>query len=183
MISIFLRCPTVLARRNPTAGNGIFGCRDRRLKSAGETASVTGDRKSGTIPAKIPTETAHFDSGWKSAVWKDWMVVEAVCRNRSPCQIPSEQGRYQGNSLIYSIFHPSNRRNAHPIGLSLRFISKTISEGASGHQGTTCPDQGNDGLTTKCAKPFGERGFTVKQFSESARLAYECLESATITVT
>jgi hypothetical protein len=74
MISIFLRCPTVLARRNPTAGNGIFGCRDRRLKSDGETASVTGDRKSGPIPAKIPTETAHFDSGWKSAVWKDWMV-------------------------------------------------------------------------------------------------------------
>src|SRR6266478_5689444 len=40
------------------AGNGIFGCRDGRLKSAEGTASVTGDRKSGTIPAKIPKETA-----------------------------------------------------------------------------------------------------------------------------
>ena len=26
------------------------------------------------IPAKIPTETAYFDSAWRSAVWWDWMV-------------------------------------------------------------------------------------------------------------
>jgi hypothetical protein len=44
------------------AGNGIFGCRDERLKSAEETASVMGDRKSGTIPAKIPKETAYLES-------------------------------------------------------------------------------------------------------------------------
>src|ERR1039457_4113568 len=59
----------------PTAaGNGIFGCRDGRLKSAQEPAGVTGDRKSRTKPAKSPTETAHFYSACKSAVWWDWMV-------------------------------------------------------------------------------------------------------------
>ena len=61
--------PRVLGRRSPAAGNGIFGCRDRWLKSAGETANVAGDRKCGTIAAEIPTETARFDSAWKSAVW------------------------------------------------------------------------------------------------------------------
>jgi hypothetical protein len=38
---------------------------------------VTGDRKSGTTPAKIPTETACSGSAWKSEVWYDWMV-EAI---------------------------------------------------------------------------------------------------------
>jgi hypothetical protein len=38
------------------------------------TASVTRDRKSGMIPAKIPTETARLEPARRSAVWKDWMV-------------------------------------------------------------------------------------------------------------
>jgi hypothetical protein len=28
--------------------------------------------------AKIPTQTACFDLAWKSAVWWDWMVADAV---------------------------------------------------------------------------------------------------------
>ena len=32
------RQPTGIGRQNPAAGNGIFGCRDGRLKSAQETA-------------------------------------------------------------------------------------------------------------------------------------------------
>src|SRR3981081_1385717 len=63
-----------IGRRNPVAGNGIFGCRDGRLKSASETAGVTRDGKSGTIPPKIPTETAYPEGTSGSAVWEDWMV-------------------------------------------------------------------------------------------------------------
>jgi hypothetical protein len=70
--------PNDIGRRNPAAGNGIFGCGDGRLKSAEETASVTGDRKGGTIPAKIPTETAYPESAQGFAVSEDWMVVWAV---------------------------------------------------------------------------------------------------------
>ena len=38
------------------------------------TPNNTRDRKSGTILAKIPTETARLESSWKSAVRKKWMV-------------------------------------------------------------------------------------------------------------
>jgi hypothetical protein len=79
---------TALAAANPTAGNGIFGCRDGRLKSARETASATGDRKSRKIPAETPAETACCDSAWKSVVWSDWLVVCAV--------------RYEPVSLLFS---------------------------------------------------------------------------------
>src|SRR6202011_4547424 len=37
--------PNGIGRRNPAAGNGIFGCRDGRLKSAGETGRGTRDRR------------------------------------------------------------------------------------------------------------------------------------------
>jgi hypothetical protein len=63
-----------LPLENPPAGNGIFYCRDRRLKSDRETASVPRDRKAGTIPANIPAETACFQSTTVSAVREDWMV-------------------------------------------------------------------------------------------------------------
>ena len=60
-----------------------------------ETASVTRDRKSGTIAEKIPTETARFESAWKSAVRKDWMVetegTEPVGR-RSPAPRLCDEG-------------------------------------------------------------------------------------------
>ena len=39
-----------------------------------ETASVTRDRKSGTIPAQIPTEMAYLEPARRSVVWNDWMV-------------------------------------------------------------------------------------------------------------
>ena len=43
-----------------------------------ETATACRDRKSEIGVAKIPAETAYLESARKSAVWKDWMVVEAV---------------------------------------------------------------------------------------------------------
>jgi hypothetical protein len=70
--------PSDIGRRNPAAGNGIFGCRDRRPKSGLESTSFTRDRRSGTIPAEIPTQTARFWAARKTAVWLDWMVVCAV---------------------------------------------------------------------------------------------------------
>src|SRR5712664_3713600 len=46
--------PNGIGRRNPAAGNGIFGCRDGRPKSAGETASVTRDRRTERYRRKSP---------------------------------------------------------------------------------------------------------------------------------
>ena len=59
-------------------GNGIFGCRDGRLKIPGETVNVA--RRPGTlkIGCKIPAETASFRSTAVSAVREDWVVVCAV---------------------------------------------------------------------------------------------------------
>jgi hypothetical protein len=48
--------------------------------------------KSGTIPAKIPTETARFESAWKSAVRKNRMVVCAVRYEPvSTCDFPANR--------------------------------------------------------------------------------------------
>jgi hypothetical protein len=64
----FLAGDRDLAVENPAAGNGIFGCRDGRLKSAEETASVTGDRKSGRSPGTefLDAETRRQKSRPKS---------------------------------------------------------------------------------------------------------------------
>jgi hypothetical protein len=37
-------------------------------------SNITRDRKSGMIPAKIPTETASLEPARRSVVWNDWMV-------------------------------------------------------------------------------------------------------------
>jgi hypothetical protein len=57
------------------------------------TAGVSGDQKSGIIPAKIPAETACFRSATIQAFWEDWMVVCAV--RCEPVSIP--------NSLISAV--------------------------------------------------------------------------------
>ena len=70
-------------RRTLAAGNGIFGCRDGRPKSALETACVARDRRSETIPGKNPRRTGLFlcrpknyglaglDGGLEFDRWKD----------------------------------------------------------------------------------------------------------------
>jgi hypothetical protein len=63
---------------NSVAGNGIFGCRDRRPKIHPR------DRYQGTlkIGGKTPAETACFRSTTVSAVREDWMV------DRQPASLP-----------------------------------------------------------------------------------------------
>src|SRR5258705_13942265 len=62
----------------PAAGNGIFGCRDRRPKIHPRDRFCR--QRPGTlkIGGKIPAETASFRSTTVSAVREDWMVVHAV---------------------------------------------------------------------------------------------------------
>src|SRR5260370_10877789 len=63
---------------NSGAGNGIFGCRDRRPKIHPRDRYCL--QRPGTlkIGGKIPAETASFRSTTVSAVREDWMVVRAV---------------------------------------------------------------------------------------------------------
>ena len=65
---------------NSVAGNGIFGCRDRRPKIHPRDRYCR--QRPGTlkIGGKIPAETASFRSTTVSAVREDWMVVCAVTR-------------------------------------------------------------------------------------------------------
>src|SRR5258708_39121252 len=63
-----------LAVENPAPGNGIFGCRDGRLKSGVKDRNVTRDRTSAMIPAKIPTETAFPERAPRFAVSQVWIV-------------------------------------------------------------------------------------------------------------
>jgi hypothetical protein len=58
-------------------------------KSALDTANVHRDGKSGDDTGEIRAETASFLSRTVSLVREDWMVADAVERNRSPKQ---EQG-------------------------------------------------------------------------------------------
>jgi hypothetical protein len=59
-------------KRGPP-GTGFLDAETGLLKSPPETTDarrdVAGDGKSRKITAKIPAETAHFDSALKSAVW------------------------------------------------------------------------------------------------------------------
>src|ERR1700687_162960 len=63
---------------NSVAGNGIFGCRDRRPKIHPRDRYCR--QRPGTlkIVGKIPAETAYFRSTTVSAVREDWVVVCAV---------------------------------------------------------------------------------------------------------
>jgi hypothetical protein len=54
-----------------------FGLRDRKCHRR--------PKESGKIPAKIPAETACFDSAWKPAVWWDWMVGATGIEPVTPC--------------------------------------------------------------------------------------------------
>ena len=47
-------------RRSPAAGNGIFGCRDRWLKSAGETAKSHGRPKERNDTGENPHRNGLF---------------------------------------------------------------------------------------------------------------------------
>ena len=78
--------------RNSVAGNGIFGCRDRRPKIHPSDRYCR--QRPGTLKIgdKIPAETTSFRSTTVSAVREDWMVADAVQRNRSPKQ---EQGIFR----------------------------------------------------------------------------------------
>jgi len=53
-------------------------------KSSRETVIVGRDRETLKTGAKIPAEMASFQSMTVSAVREDWMVADAVKRNRSP---------------------------------------------------------------------------------------------------
>jgi hypothetical protein len=52
----------IIAAENPAAGNGIFGCRDGRLKAGVKDRKCHRRPNGATIPAKIPTETAYPES-------------------------------------------------------------------------------------------------------------------------
>jgi hypothetical protein len=68
--------PTVRgARTQPgLAGERNFLLQRPESKSARETPVAHRDREPGMREAKIPAETACFQSTTDSAVWKDWMV-------------------------------------------------------------------------------------------------------------
>ena len=55
-------------------GAEFLDAETRRQKSLEEIARSPGDRKSGTISGKIPTETAYRSSAPGFAVSEDWMV-------------------------------------------------------------------------------------------------------------
>src|SRR5258706_12754466 len=73
---------------NSVAGNGIFGCRDGRLKSAEETRYCR--QRPGTlkIGGKNPAETASLQLTTVSAVREDWVVVCAVVCEPVSAAIP-----------------------------------------------------------------------------------------------
>src|SRR6266849_4075875 len=76
--------------RNSVAGNGIFGCRDWRPKIHPRDRYCRRRPETLKIGNKIPAETASFRSTTVSAVREDWMVAEAVRRNRSLWQRKSD---------------------------------------------------------------------------------------------
>ena len=73
------------------AGNGIFGCRDGRLKSGRrDRKRHRRTERAERYRAKIPKETAYLESAPGFAVSQDWMVADAVQRNRSLWQRKSD---------------------------------------------------------------------------------------------
>src|SRR6266851_299162 len=71
---------------NSVAGNGIFGCRDRRPKIHPRDRYC--QQRPGTlkIGGKIPAETASFRSTTVSAVREDWMVETEGTELPTPTQ-------------------------------------------------------------------------------------------------
>ena len=84
----------ILASENPSAGNGVFGCRDRRPKITQVTAKLYSDRTVVMGAGKIPTATAYSDLALGFAVCPDWMVgatgIEPVTPTMSTWCSPAE---------------------------------------------------------------------------------------------
>jgi hypothetical protein len=123
--------PNGFGGRNPLRGTEFLDAETRRLNSAGETASVTGDRKCGTIAAEIPTETVCFHSAPKSAVWSDWMLptvfqwleeLAKTCRARHGSLGAFIEDKNSGTILLQQ----AARRGwqAHPIESKLTAMGK-----------------------------------------------------------
>src|ERR1700687_1683938 len=76
---------------NSVAGNGIFGCRDRRPKIHPRDRYCR--QRPGTlkIGGKIPAETASFRSTTVSAVREDWMVETKGTKLPTPPAVISNQ--------------------------------------------------------------------------------------------
>jgi hypothetical protein len=83
----------LIACRNPPAGNGIFGCGDRRPRIHPRDRYCRQRPGTSKIGDKIPAVTASFRSTTVSAVREDWVVVCAVI-----CEPVSLLfGQYQGD--------------------------------------------------------------------------------------
>ena len=67
-----------IGRRSPAAGNGIFGCRDGRLKIGLRDLKRHRRPKERNDTGENPQRTAYLESTPGFAVSKDWMVVCAV---------------------------------------------------------------------------------------------------------
>ena len=77
--------------------------------------------KNGTIPAKIPTETARFESAWKSAVRKNRMVVCAVGYEPVSTEYSLLSGKLTGN---FAIFRPLRQFCIREVAVPQRFFTK-----------------------------------------------------------
>jgi len=81
-----------------------------------------------TIAAEIPTETARFDSTWKSAVWSDWMVevvglklgthhpvIEPISAAKSGTEICDAETGTEKPAFLRLRFNIQSRVDAHSV--------------------------------------------------------------------
>ena len=94
-----------LSRAEPlSARNGIFGCGDRAAEIGRQRQRTSPETKKGPeLIAEIPAQTAYLSLMGKYAVRQDWVVADAVSRNRSPPRgfefsnfLNGGEPRYQG---------------------------------------------------------------------------------------